>query len=557
LAIFRYRPAMFASGVRTAERVGEDHPWSARADVVVVGAGLAGLTTAAHLADGGASVVVLEKAAATGGTARKAVGGMWVPDNRFMQEAGVADDHAGAVGYIARLSRPALYDADDPTLGLPAWEHEQLTAFVDHADAAFRALEDLGVGLEMDPRFPDYHGHLPEVSSPLGRQLFPHRPDGTRGDGASMLAELEAAVTRRGVPILLEHRVVGLLADDDGAIVGVRVATPDGELDVGAARAVVFGSGGFAHNPQMRAAYLGGHVLGGCAALTNEGDFQLMARGLGIPLMQMDAAWMAPMVLERALARDPDMMGIFAVPGDSLIIVNRDGRRVVNEKAPYHDRTRLMHAWDPHGAAYPNFLLFAVWDQRTAERFPGSFLGNFIPPADSPLRSTVDTADTLQQLAAAVDARLARLGRGARGMRLSADFAAGLEATIRRFNGFARTGVDEDFRRGETPIEVAFHGPVADDNDGPNGTLFPLAETGPYHATILAPGALDTKGGPRTDPAGRVLGPDDRPVAGLYALGNAAAQPTGHAYPSGGMTFGPIVTSAWLTAQALVAGAVR
>jgi succinate dehydrogenase/fumarate reductase flavoprotein subunit len=543
---------MFNTGVSSAVPVRPGHDWDMEADVVIVGAALAGLTSAAFLSNAGVSAIVLEKAPEVGGTARKAVGGMWVPNNRFMQEAGIQDGPAGAVGYIARLSRPALYDAAHPTLGLPAWEHELLTAFVENADAAFRALEDLGIGLEMDPTFPDYHGHLPEVSAPLGRQLFPHRPDGSRGDGASFLAELGEVVARRGIPVHLGHRVVGLLLDADGRVAGVRVAAAEGDLDIAAAGGVAFCSGGFTHNPEMRAAYLGGHVLGGCAALTNEGDFQLMARGLGIPLMQMDAAWMAPMVLERALARDPEMMGIFAVAGDSLIIVNRDGRRVVNEKAPYHDRTRLMHTWDPHGAAYPNFLLFAVWDQRTADRFPGSFLGNFIPPADSPLQSTVVTGQTLAELADALDERLERLGDGARGMRLSPEFAAGLAETVARFNAFARNGRDEDFRRGETPISIAFHGPPADDNDLPNPTMYPLADEGPYHATILAPGALDTKGGPRTDAAGRVLGPDDRPVPGLFALGNAAAQPTGHSYPSGGMTFGPIVTSAWLTAQALV-----
>jgi 3-oxosteroid 1-dehydrogenase len=54
-----------------------------------------------------------------------------------------------------------------------------------------------------------------------------------------------------------------------------------------------------------------------------------------------------------------------------------------------------------------------------------------------------------------------------------------------------------------------------------------------------------------------VIGPDDRPVAGLYALGNAAAQPTGNAYPTGGMTFGPIITFAWLAALALTAEVER
>ena len=65
--------------------------WDIDVDIVVVGGALAGFTTALHAHELGASVVVLEKAAEVGGTARKAVAGMWVPNNRFMQQAGTAD----------------------------------------------------------------------------------------------------------------------------------------------------------------------------------------------------------------------------------------------------------------------------------------------------------------------------------------------------------------------------------------------------------------------------------------------------------------------------------
>jgi len=93
---------------------------------------------------------------------------------------------------------------------------------------------------------------------------------------------------------------------------------------------------------------------------------------------------------------------------------------------------------------------------------------------------------------------------------------------------------------------------VADDNHSPNGLMFPLAEQGPYYATILAPGTLDTKGGPRVNTAGQVLGADEQPVPGLYAVGNASAAPTGQGYISGGMTFGPIITFGYLAAHAAV-----
>jgi succinate dehydrogenase/fumarate reductase flavoprotein subunit len=529
----------------------DDVSWDLEADVVIVGGSIAGLTTALHAHELGASVVVLEKAPRVGGTARKAVAGMWVPNNRFMQAAGVDDRKEDALAYLARLARPLLFDPSDPSLGLPHWEYELFEALYDNADTAFRALEAFGVGLEQDADFPDYHMHLLEVNAPRGRELFPHNPDGTRGNGATFMARLAELVAERQIPVRLQHRVAGVIIDDSGRVVGVRAETPYGEIAARGRKAVFFCSGGFTHNEEMRRYYLGGRVVGGCAAYANEGDFHRIAQRMGIPLVHMDAAYLAPLVLEKMLNRDPEMTGVFAVPGDSLITVNKFGRRAVNEKAPPQDRAMQMLSWDPYRAECPNFLMFAIWDQRAAERFPGGYLGAFIPgPGDDV--SHVVRGDTLEELAASLDERLGKLGDSARNIRLHEDFAESLRGTIARFSEFARSGADKDFRRGETPIEITFHGPVADDNHCPSGLMFPLADRGPYYATILAPGTLDTKGGPRVDPGGRVLGADGQPVPGLYAVGNSSAAPTGQGYISGGMTFGPIITFSYLAAHAAV-----
>ena len=76
-----------------------------------------------------------------------------------------------------------------------------------------------------------------------------------------------------------------------------------------------------------------------------------------------------------------------------------------------------------------------------------------------------------------------------------------LPESIARFNDFARAGKDEDFHRGESAIELLMHGPPAEDNSLPNPTMFPIATSGPYYATILSPGAIDTKGGPLVNAA--------------------------------------------------------
>ena len=106
-----------------------DTRWDGEADVVVVGASVAGFSTAVNAAELGASTILLESGAQVGGTGRKAAAWAWIPDNHLMQEKGIADSRQDAMAYLARFARPALYDPEHPTLGLPAWEHELLEAF--------------------------------------------------------------------------------------------------------------------------------------------------------------------------------------------------------------------------------------------------------------------------------------------------------------------------------------------------------------------------------------------------------------------------------------------
>jgi predicted oxidoreductase len=78
---------------------------------------------------------------------------------------------------------------------------------------------------------------------------------------------------------------------------------------------------------------------------------------------------------------------------------------------------------------------------------------------------------------------------------------------------------------------------------------FPFSSEGPYYALILAPGTLDTKGGPAIDAHGRVLDYMSRPIPGLYAAGNCAGFPSANAYWAGGATVGLAVTFGYLAAR--------
>jgi 3-oxosteroid 1-dehydrogenase len=123
-----------------------------------------------------------------------------------------------------------------------------------------------------------------------------------------------------------------------------------------------------------------------------------------------------------------------------------------------------------------------------------------------------------------------------------------LAATVERFNGFARSGVDEDFQRGESAYDRYYGDPT----NKPNPNLGELSHA-PYYAAKLVPGDLGTKGGVRTDVHGRALRDDDSIIEGLYAAGNVSSPVMGHTYPGPGGTIGPAMTFGYLAALHLAA----
>jgi succinate dehydrogenase/fumarate reductase flavoprotein subunit len=531
--------------------------WDETYDVVVVGAGAGGFATALTAARLGSRAVMLEKASEPGGTMKKSAAWYWIPNNRFMREDGKPDDRDAFLRYAARLARPQAYDPAHARYGLSEWEYEACCVFYDNAAAANDALAEMGAIAPLySPAIPDYHSTLPEAKVPYGRTLQIDRGDGEMGKGDVLTAQLTEAAEKHDVPILCDHRVEAVVVDDEGAVVGVRASTGNGPRHLAATQAVVFASGGFTHDPDLRRNFLPAVVFGGCAVPTNEGDFVHIATALGLPLRNMNSAWMCPIPLEIALARSPYLSGMFSVAGDSMIWVDKYGNRVVNEKTIYNELAASFLQYDPHRVEYPRLLMFQIWDQRCMDGCRAT------ENAEQPAKTSLDNygslifegdhlikGDTLEALARAIEERLAKLAPHTGGFRLDESFAANLPRSIARFNELARTGKDEDFHRGENPIEQIFTGVVPEDNDTGNPTMYPIADTGPYYAAIVCAGTLDTKGGPLTTPNGEVLNADGEPVPGLYAVGNCAANPTGQAYLAGGGTIGPYFTFGYLAAQ--------
>src|SRR5882757_8485735 len=479
--------------------------FDAEADVVVVGGGGGGLPTALFSRWLGDQVILLEKAPELGGTAKKAAFWYWVPNNEPMRAAGLTDGRDDFLRYVARLSRPTRYDPSSPTLGLTEWEHAMASAIYDSASTATELLAERGaLPYRHCPAVPDYWSELPEDKAPYGRVLVPVDASESMSDGGeNAVRTLSAAAERDGVDVRTGHLVQRVILDGTGRVVGVEASTVDGTtMRVGARKAVIFSSGGFTHDDELRTNFLGVPAYRGCAAATNEGDFVRIAGAVGAQLRNMNYAWMCPVPLERS--GRPDLVGMFSVSGDSMLFVDKTGRRVVNEKLPYNELAQKFFQWDGTAGEYPNLVLIQIWDQRTQDNSASTEYGRLIVPpgADD---SHVIRGDSLEELTSAVAQRLTTVAAKTGGLGLTSDFTATLKDTVARYNEQAAAGRDTDFHRGETAIQLIFNGPVKEEDGRENPTLWPLAGQGPYYAALVTGGTLDTKGGPQTDTEGRVL----------------------------------------------------
>jgi succinate dehydrogenase/fumarate reductase flavoprotein subunit len=528
--------------------------WDRIADVVVLGSGAAGLVAATLAHDGGADVVVLEKADLVGGTTGVSGGMPWIPLNRHMADVGVSDTRDEALTYIRRLT---LGREPDPAL---------IEVYVDTAPEMLDYLEaKTPLRMTAPTTFNDYYAHLPggkwagrsvepvpfdaKELGPWAARLrtSPHLPWLTMEEGAKFLRgqglpDIELASQRQAEDVrvlgpalvaslfkgLLERGVevrTGAAASElvvvDGAVVGVRSVAGL----IGARKGVVLASGGFEWNDAMVRAYIGPR-LEPLSPPYNEGDGHRMAMEAGARLANMTSFWGQPGIYEPGFEIDgravPQMGSIRSTPG--VIVVNRHGRRFVNEGVTYQDFPKLLATFDPVDVDYPNEAPhWIVFDQRVKDT--AVVLPTVLPGQPAP--AWITRAPTIASLAA----------------ELSIDPAV-LEATVARWNGHVAAGEDADFHRGTTTFEVHMSG----QRPSPEGCMRAV-EQPPFYAVPLVNGALGTNGGALVDEHARVRSMGGGVVPGLYAAGNASASVFGPAYPGGGATIGPAMTFGYLAGR--------
>jgi len=428
--------------------------------VVVVGSGGAAFAAAVTARQAGAEIIMLEKAANPGGTTQISGNAYWIPNNAQMRAQGLTDPREDALKYMVRLSYPQLYDPQSPTLGVSQHNYDLIATFYDTASVAVETFEEWGALYSVNNTdTPDYHADLPEDKAPYGRGM---NPDAERGGAGTVPLQMRAWTDQQGVPLLTEHRVVGVFLNGMGEVVGVQAESGGAPVAIRARRAVVFGTGGFTQDPIKSLNYLRGPIFAGCGVPTCTGDFVDIGLALGARFGNMNQAWWLQMPLELAL-QSPSLPGadVWLPYGDSMVIVNKYGDRMTSEKMVYNERSQTHFYWDPARREYRNLVQFMIYDEAVAQN-PTEWSFRYPVPLPDQQSEIVISGATWDELAANINARLdsvrgqgsvsARIGPE---VRLADDFVDRIGATIQRFNGFAQTGVDEDFGRGSTPIQVA------------------------------------------------------------------------------------------------------
>ncbi|MGQ7248747.1 FAD-dependent oxidoreductase [Halomonas sp. V046] len=565
------------------------HPtpcWDDSVDLLVIGAGAGGMTSALIAALDGLDVALMEKTGQVGGITATSGGTLWIPGTRLSVEAGVPDTLDDAARFLeavvgerggADLRRAFLEAGPAVVEDLHARTQVRLVAAKAHPDyignqpgEAFggRALAPMeydgrrlgreGFNRVRPPR-PEFMalGGMMAARNEIDALLHPlaspanfktatqtllryaidrlRYPRGTRlVMGNALVAQLLASLHDAGVPIHFDTSLDDLILED-GKVTGAVVKGPQGRRRVQARRGVVLATGGITHHPQLRQRLFPGAALHRSLAPethTGDGIDRALAKGAHLAEgLDSPALWMPCSVHTHPDGSQsvwPHILLDRAKPG--LIAVNAAGRRFVNESDSYHDFVMGMLADRDADRNVPAHLIV---DRAFLQRYLFGMVFRGVKGMRRHLRDGY-----------LIEARsLAELAR-----KLDVD-PAGLVATVDDYNRHAALGDDPAFGRGSSAMN-RFNG---DPRQTPNPCVRPLGP-GPYYALTVWPYDLACSAGLKGDGDGRVLDADDRPIDGLYACGNDMASLFRGTYPGPGTTLGPALVMGWRVAKHAGAG---
>jgi succinate dehydrogenase/fumarate reductase flavoprotein subunit len=565
-----------------------DRSWDVETDLLVVGAGAAGMTAALVGALEGLNVILSEKSDMVGGTTATSAGTVWIPGNRQGRLAGAPDTVEAARTYLAAM------------LGEHATDH-RLYAFLIAGPIVLDYLEQkTSVRFAAPPVHPDYKqlpgaaiggralGAVPFDGRKLGGDFARVRPPrrefmvlggmmvgksdipallgpfrnwtnfrhvaglltrhaldrlrykrGTRLImGNALVARLLDSIRRAGVDLRFETALREIICEGDD-IVGAVLTSPTGEVTIRARKGVVLATGGIGWSRELRERLFPEAARGfSLAPSSNTGDGILagervnavIERDLDSPALSMPSS-----VMTRAdghVSVFPHIMLDRAKPG--LLAVNTSGRRFVNEADSYHDFVAAMLRSNASASsATPAFLI-------CDRAFIRDFGIGLVHPGTRNLTVFLQAnylmeGETIGELAQKI---------GVDGDQLA--------ETVERYNRYAETGVDEDFGRGSSELN-RFNG---DPMTKPNPCLRRIGP-GPYYAVAVWPSDLASSAGLRTDSCARVLSRDGKVLSGLYAVGTDSSSIFRGTYPGPGTMIGPAMVFGWCAAMDAAGGLGR
>ena len=548
-------------------------------DFVVVGSGGGSMCAGLVMRKAGKSVVILEKTDLIGGTTARSGGVMWIPNNRFMKEAGVEDSYEQAMRYMEATAGQSV-DAPGSTL-------ERRTAYVTEAPKMIDFLVEQGIKLRRAPSWPDYYDDRDGGSVPgrtvladlfntneLGEHKKMLRPNfmaipayhseafeiatfksswtgklmmlkvGLRGAwakltgkdwttaGGALQGRMFQAALKAGVDLRVNAGVKGFITEG-GAVKGVVIEKDGRDWRIGARSGVLVNAGGFAQNQRMRDKYIPGTSVEWTAVTSGDtGEMIESMEGLGAALAQMNERVGNQMTIPPGVA-NTDGQGVklgrisgqmnYAKPHS--IVVDQTGVRYMNEGGSYMAFCQNVLKRNETVPAIPSWW---ISDEQSMRKYLvcGTMPGTKKPQEwyDS---GFLIRADTIEELAAKIDMD-----------------PAVLKGTVDRFNAGARAGRDDEYKRGQR----AYDEWLGDHYHTPSNTLGTIEE-GPFYAAKVWPGDVGTYGGVVTDVNARVLREDGSVIEGLYATGVSTASVMGRFYPGAGSSVGPSFVFGYLAAK--------
>ena len=488
-AIEAAKAALVAAGLSVADyevkaEKGQAEDVVKTADIVVVGAGGAGMTAAITAAKEGKSVIIVESQGMVGGNSIRATGGMNAADteyqdlNTFAETAGVEKTLESAKAYADNAAITALAETvaaqwaeyqKNPTGYFDSVELFELDTMIggkgiNNPDLVKTLAANSAAGIKWLEEISAYLNNVGSFGGASVKRI--HRPVNEEGKtvsvGSYLIPILEKACTDNGVEVVLNTKVTTILTDANGAAIGVVGTANDGSTVQVNAGAVILATGGFGANFDMVISYkpeLEGFVTTNAPGILGEGI--TMAQAIGAATVDMEQIQIHPTV-------EQNTSGLITegLRGDGAILVNAEGLRFCDEVG-----TR-----DVVSAAVIAQTGSAAWlivDQKMVDA--SSVIAGYIK------KGYTVQGDTYEALAAAM---------GVDG--------ANLTATMEKWNACVAAGVDEEFGR------TSFASPL---------------DKGAFYAIKIAPGIHHTMGGLLIDTETHVLDTNGNAIAGLFAAG--------------------------------------